>query len=64
NCHGADGRGAMPGVPNFTIGMTLMQSDATLYNTISVGKSVMPGFEGILSDQDIYDVIAYIRTLH
>lgn len=64
NCHGSDGKGAMPGVPNFTLGMTLMQSDASLYNTISTGKNVMPGFEGILSDQDIYDVIAYIRTLH
>ncbi|HKJ22850.1 MAG TPA: cytochrome c [Gammaproteobacteria bacterium] len=64
SCHGSDGRGAMPGVPNFTLGMALMKSDNSLANTISVGKNVMPGFEGILSEQDIYDVIAYIRTLH
>ncbi len=30
NCHGSDGRGAMPGVPNFTLGMALMKSDTSL----------------------------------
>lgn len=64
DCHGADGKGSMPGVPNFTLGQTLLQSDSTLANIISTGKNVMPGFEGILTQQQIYDVISYIRTLH
>ncbi len=63
NCHGPRGIPTMPGVPDFTRGSALMQNDLTLVKTISVGKGMMPAFQGRLSEQEILDVIAYIRTL-
>jgi cytochrome c6 len=63
NCHGPRGVPTMPGVPDFSRNQRLMQSDLTLIKTISVGKGMMPAFQGLLSEQEILDVIAYLRTL-
>ena len=60
-CHGDDGRGTMPGVPDFTRGEGLFQSNQVLKNVIREGKSVMPAFRGILTDDEIKDIIAYLR---
>ena len=62
-CHGPTGRSVMPGAPNFDHAERLLQPDFTLLATIRAGKNVMPAFQGILTDRDIMDVIAYIRTL-
>lgn len=64
DCHGPSGSGQMPGVPDFTHSDRLFQSDQALAETIKRGKNVMPGFQGILTDEQIFDVIAYLRTLH
>ena len=64
SCHGSAGRGVMPGTPNFASGQALMQSDLSLFRGISDGKQVMPGFQGVLSQYEILDVIAFLRTLH
>ena len=63
-CHGVGGHPVLPGAPNFAKGDTLMQPDFALSATVQQGKNVMPGFLGILRDQEIRDVIAYLRTLH
>ena len=63
SCHGATGDSVMPGAPNFSQGEGLMQADAQLLTVIKSGKNAMPGYRGILSDEDILDVIAYLRTL-
>ena len=63
-CHGQTGRSVMPGSPNFDRGEGLMRPDFTLLAAIRSGKNAMPAFQGILSDRDILDVIAYLRTLH
>ena len=60
-CHGEDGRGTMPGVPDFTRGEGLFQPNHVLADTIREGKSVMPAFRGIMTDSEIDDVIAYLR---
>ncbi|MDX8410835.1 MAG: cytochrome c [Mariprofundaceae bacterium] len=63
-CHGADGgESMMPGMPNFMQGETLMQPDGILMESIRNGKGTMPGFRGILSNEEILDAIAHIRTL-
>jgi len=62
NCHGPRGQGAMPGTPDFSRGQTLFMPDATLVETIEKGSGVMPAFRGLLSTQEILDVIAYLRT--
>jgi len=61
-CHGAAGEGNMPGMPNFKEGQTLFKTDNALIDAIRDGKGIMPGFNGLLTDDDIRDVAAYIRT--
>lgn len=63
-CHGSGGRSVMPGAPNFDRGERVLQPDFALLASIRSGKNAMPAFQGILSDRDIMDVIAYLRTLH
>jgi mono/diheme cytochrome c family protein len=73
-CHGADGRGGahtfMPHVQNLTEKDYIeLVPDGYLYQVIAeggeaVGKnSYMPAWESTLSEQDIKDIIAYIRAL-
>ena len=40
-----------------------MQSDNSLLPRIQSGKKACPGYRGILREQAIFDVIAYIRSL-
>jgi cytochrome c6 len=62
-CHGDRGEGVMPGAPDFSRGDGLMQPDRVLADSITNGKLVMPAFQGLLRDDEILDVIAYIRTM-
>ncbi len=62
-CHGANGAGLMPGTPNFTRGMVLMAPDAVLVESIRAGRNAMPGFRGVVIDQQLLDVVAFLRTL-
>jgi len=63
SCHGGDGRGVMAGAPSFQAGgTTLMKPDNDLAMTIRNGKGIMPGFSGVLHDDQIFDVIAHLRT--
>jgi len=62
-CHGSNGKGSMAGTPNFKRREGLLQSDQSLLKRIKAGKNACPAYQGILTDQKIYDVIAYIRTL-
>jgi len=63
DCHGSGGVPNMPGVPDFRRNEALMQNDLQLIRSISLGKGMMPAFQGVLTEQDILDVIAYLRTL-
>jgi cytochrome c6 len=63
-CHGATGKSVIPGAPNLAQGDAMMRPDFTLLNAIRSGKNAMPAFRGILTDRDIMDVVAYMRTLH
>ena len=62
-CHGSDGRGEMPGTPDLTRGTTLQQSNAELFDLLENGRGIMPSYYGLLSDEEMLDVIAYLRTL-
>lgn len=63
-CHGHAGIATFPGAPNFARKEGILKPDFTLLSTIRSGRNAMPAFQGILSDRDIMDVIAYIRTLN
>ena len=63
-CHGAAGRAVMPGAPNFDRGEAMLRPDLSLLAAIRAGKNAMPAYQGRMSDRDILNVIAYLRTLH
>lgn len=63
-CHGAQGNGMMPGMPNFLRGEGLMKPDAVLVQTLERGAGMMPAFRGLLTTQELLDVVAYLRTMH
>jgi cytochrome c6 len=62
-CHGPNGSPVMPGAPDFRRVGPLMRPDMQLLSSIKSGKGAMPGFFGLLRDQEILDVVAYLRTL-
>jgi len=63
-CHGNNGNSVMAGAANFNRGEGLFQSDYSLLARIKSGENACPAYRGILSEQKIFDVIAYIRTLN
>jgi len=63
-CHGDNGKSVMAGAANFNRGEGLFQSDHKLLERIQSGKNACPAYRGILTEQKIFDVIAYIRTLN
>ncbi|MDH3762586.1 MAG: c-type cytochrome [Gammaproteobacteria bacterium] len=62
-CHGVNGSPTMAGATDFKRGRGTMQSDQSLLARIQKGKNACPAYFGILSEQQILDVIAHIRTL-
>ena len=62
-CHGADGASFEPGVPDFSRGESLFAPDGDLVQRLREGSAMKPSFRGVLTDEELYDVIAYVRTL-
>jgi cytochrome c6 len=66
-CHGADGKGSAAGqklgVRDFRSPEVQKESDAALIKITKEGKGKMPKFEGKLTDDQIKDLVKYIRTL-
>ncbi len=71
SCHGADlrgdgpaGAGMQPPPANFSQPHTMVHSDEDMVYWIEQGKqgTGMPGFQSVLSDQDVRDVLAYIKN--
>ncbi len=72
NCHGGGGRGDGPAgkmlVPppaDLTSQKVKAKSDAELLKTIQEGRpgTAMIGFKGQLTEQDIRDLLAYVRSV-
>ena len=66
-CHGADGKGSPAGqkmgVRDFHSPEVAKESDAELFKITKEGKGKMPKQEGKLTDEQIKQLIAYIRKL-
>ena len=67
-CHSADGSGSSPagkamGAIPFSSQALVKASDADLIAATKNGKGKMPAYAGKLTDAQIKDVVAYIRTL-
>lgn len=69
NCHGQDGRAVAlkkryPDIPDLTDpALHERLTDEALARTIATGHDAMPGFETLLTEREIREVIAYTRTL-
>lgn len=63
SCHGGMGISAAPGSPSFQGGQGLLRPDFTLMEITRAGKNAMPAYQGVLSNRDILDIIAYMRTM-
>lgn len=61
NCH--EPGNSVPGSPDFSDINTMMQPDSRILKNIKTGQGAMPAYEGILRENEILDVIAYMRTL-
>jgi len=62
-CHGADGSKSMMGAKPLNGAEVQAMSDADLTAAITDGKGKMPAYKGKLTDAQIKDLVAYIRTL-
>jgi len=62
-CHGLTGLPTMAALPAFSRGEGVMKPDQELVAFIKRGRGVMPGYDGLLTDMEIRDALAYIRTL-
>jgi mono/diheme cytochrome c family protein len=63
-CHGYDGIRIIPQAPNFADGESLEKETLVLLASIRDGKGeIMPLWSNDLSEQQMLDVLAYIRTL-
>ncbi len=63
-CHGQRGEGMLLNVPDFSRGETILKPEMELVMVIKNGKGMMPGFMGQLKEDQISDVIAFIRSLY
>ncbi|WP_455222513.1 c-type cytochrome [Kaarinaea lacus] len=64
SCHGGDGSGEVAGTPSFRGGALMSKGEFELRDKVRNGKDLMPRFEGILTEEQIEDVVTYIRTFN
>lgn len=67
-CHGPDGKGDTPmgkklGARDFHSPDVQKMSDEELFNVTKSGKNKMPAYKDKLSDQQIKDLVQYVREL-
>lgn len=66
-CHGADGKGTAAGqkmgARDFNSPEVAKQSDADMAKITKEGKGKMPKFEGKLTDDQIKELVKYIRSM-
>lgn len=66
-CHGANGKGAYPGMPDLTDHeMMAEMSEAVMFQKVSEGVkgTSMPPWEDILTEEERWMVINYLNTMH
>ena len=67
-CHGADGKGDTPagkklGIKDFHSPDVAKMSDAELFEITKKGKDKMPGYDGKITDDQIKELVQYVRSL-
>lgn len=64
-CHGKDGKGMMPKMPDFSKGDRMDKADNDLVASIGGGVkgTIMPAWKGKLSDVEMANALCYIKSL-
>lgn len=62
-CHGVNGMSVMPDTPNLRMNQGLIQPDMQIVTKLKQGGMRKPPMIGILSDQDLQDIVTYIRQM-
>ena len=62
-CHGPDGKGGKMGTRDFASPEVKAETDAQLTEIISKGKGKMPAYGEKLKENEIKDLIGYVRSL-
>ena len=61
-CHGFNGMSVAPDVPHLRMNQGLLQPDMQILTRLKTGGPRKPPMVGIMSDQELLDVISYTRT--
>ncbi len=60
-CHGADGKGAVPGARNFNdLDYMRGESPGYFYAAVTEGRGEMPSFKDTLTSDERWDVVSYV----
>lgn len=62
-CHGFNGISVTPDAPNLRMNQGLLQSDLQIVQKLKMGSARKPPMMGLLSDQDLQQIIIYTRTI-
>jgi mono/diheme cytochrome c family protein len=68
-CHAAEGKGnglaakRSGTIPGIALSGSAMKTDGYLYLTIRNGSAIMPGYSWAMADSEMWDVVAYLRSL-
>ena len=67
-CHGADGKGDTPagkklGTKDFHSPDVAKMSDTELFDITKKGKDKMPGYDKKITDDEIRELVKYVRSL-
>ena len=61
-CHGGNGRATMAGTPDLLVHSLISKSSQQLLGTIKTGRGIMPAYSGLLTEAQMDDILAYLRT--
>lgn len=62
-CHGPDGKGVVPGAPDFTnIEWMVGKAPDDFFQVVTEGRGTMPSWQGRLSTEERWAVVEYLRT--
>lgn len=62
-CHGFNGMSLSPDVPNLRLNQGLLQPDLQIVQKLKMGSQRKPPMMGLMSDQELMDVVIYTRSI-
>lgn len=63
SCHGITGIPVMPETPNLAMREGMNKPDIVLMQALKMGGRTKPPFFGRLNDQELLDILQYVRTM-